>query len=224
MLELLAQDIQAGVFRPDLAAFPVSGTTTQWEFYTERQGVPPPGTSSSDLRDISVVQYTFIGPTNPNGGIPNTLERADTPVLWTDQVTNPPFGNKTGFAGTPTPRDTAPGVVAFDIVFIQADGTLSTSFTPISTAGVANANPTRGLSVSLAVVDDITLQKLSSSQLTNLNSLLTQAVVDSPPKFSIKLYWDSYLNGTAMNWSAFPAGTGAGLATFERYVTLPNAP
>ena len=227
MLDLLAEDIQDGVFRSDLTAFPTSGTSANppyWEFYTARPGIPSAGTSSSALRTLSVVQYTFIGPSNPNGGIPNTLERADSPILWADEGANPALGNTTGFSVNPTPRDTAPGVIAFDFVFIQSNGTFSATFTPISTAGVVSTNPTRGVSVTLAVVDDATLLKLSSTQLTNLNLLLTNTVADNPPTKSIKSYWDTYLNSPAMNWSAYPSGTGAGVATFERYVTLPTAP
>ena len=227
MLDLLARDIESAILRPDLAAFPVSGTNANppsWEFYTARLGIPGGVTSASTLRAACVVQYTFIGPTNPNGGIPNTLERADSPILWSDEATNPVFGNITGFAGTLTPRDTAPGVIAFELIFIQSNGTFSTTYTPLTTAGVANANPTRAVSVTLAVMDDVTLQKMSSAQLTNLNSLLTSAITDNPPVRSVKAYWDAYLDGGALNWHGYAGNTGAGLATFERYVTLPDAP
>jgi hypothetical protein len=226
MLDLLAQDIQSGIFRPDLAAFPAAATSANppsWEFYTARPGV----STSSALRNVSVVQYTFIGPNNPTpGGIPNTLERADSPILWTDPASNVSFGNTTGFAATltVTPRDTASGVIAFDIIFIQSDGSFSTTFTPVQAPPTPPPLPasTRAVSISLAVIDDQTIAKLSSAQLTTLNSNLTAAVTDTPPKHSVKSYWDTYLSG--MTWSSYPQGTGAGLATFERYVTLPTSP
>jgi prepilin-type N-terminal cleavage/methylation domain-containing protein len=228
MLELLAQDIQSGVFRPDLAAFPDAGANPPaWEFYTARPGVP--ANSGDSPRNVSVVKYTFVGPTNPNGGIPNTLERADVPILWTDQGSQPVFGNIASFSNAspavvPTPRDTAPGVVAFQIIFIQSQGDFSTTYMPLYTAGVANSDPTRAVSVTLAVIDDLTVPRLSSTQLTTLNGLLTSAVSDNPPKHSIKSYWDTYLNSASMNWNSYPKGLGSGLATFERYVALPNAP
>jgi len=222
MLDLLARDIQAGVFRPDLAAFPTSGTTATLEFYTQRPGIP--GATTTQLRSISVVQYTFIGPTNPNGGIPNTLERADSPILWTDPASNLLFGSATAFTLTPTARDTAGGVVAFELYFIQTDGTFSATFTPLTTGGVANTPHTRAVSIALAVINDQTIQQLTSAQLTTLNGLLTTtAIPDNPPKHSIKAYWDTYLN-TTMNWSNYPKSLSTGLATFERYVTLPNSP
>jgi prepilin-type N-terminal cleavage/methylation domain-containing protein len=233
MLDLLAQDIQSGIFRPDLAAFPASlinvtpPTFPSWEFYTARPGVPTNTTPAGPLRNVSVVQYTFIGPTNPNaGGIPNTLERADDPLVWGDATLNAYFGNLTAFPGPTTPRDTAPGVIAFDVIFIQSDGSFSTTFTPVQAPPTPPPLPasTRAVSISLAVIDDQTIAKLSSAQLTTLNSSLTAAVTDTPPKQSIKSYWDAYLNGTSMNWKLYPQGTGAGLATFERYVTLPTSP
>lgn len=236
MLELLAQDIQAGVFRPDLAAFPsgssgTGATPPVWEFYTGRPGIPLATTPQSSLpgalRNLSIVEYSLVQRTSPSFAY--ALERADCPILWTDETTNPLFGtgNTTGFptasAQTPTQRDTAPGVIAFEIIFIQSDGSFSTTYTPISSAGVANATPTRAVSVSLAVIDDLTIQQLSSTQLTNLNTNLTN-LIPATPLHSVKSYWDTYLNGTTMPWSSYPKALGSSLATFERYIILPNAP
>ncbi len=235
MLELMSQDLQSAVLRTDLPAFPVGGsgvlgtssTPPVWEFYTGRPGIPLASTPTSSLpgalRNVSIVDYTLIQKTTPS--ISYALERADYPILWADETTNPGFGNTTptGFPQSPTQRDTAPGVIAFEIIFIQSDGSFSTTYTPISTGGVANALPTRAVSVSLAVINDLTIKQLSPAQLTSLNTSLI-GLIPATPVHSVKSYWDTYLNGGAMPWATYPKALGAGLATFERYIILPNAP
>ena len=228
MLDLLAQDLQSGVFRPDLAAFPSgsSGTGANppvWEFYTYRPGIPA-GTTASALRSISIVAYTLSyngSSTSPS----NTydLQRTDCPILWSNEATIPLFGASpfSSVTGTFTARDTAPGVIAFDIIFIQSDGTFSTTYTPISSTGTINPTPTRAVSVSLAVIDDLTMKQLSASELSYLN---THLVLPATPTQSVKASWDAYLNGTSMPWSTYPKNLGSSLATFERYIVLPNAP
>jgi hypothetical protein len=222
MLELFAQDIQSGVFRPDLAAFPTSGT---YEFYTTRKGIPSTTQASSNIRSISVVQYIFTPPLPYTGGVmPNSLSRADSAILWSDEANNPVFQSaSTSFgSNTPSPRDTAPGVVDFTLYFIQADGSMSTIYQPLTLAGVANPSPpTRAILVSLAVIDDLVTPKMGA-KINTLYSGLNGAIA-SPPTKSIKAYWDAYLNGT-INWTSYPKGLGASLATFERYVTLPTSP
>ncbi len=224
MLDLLARDFQSGIFRPDLAAFPSSGTL---EFYTQRPGVP---TSSGSVRYASLVLY--VTPTGSN----TTMQRSDGPVLWTDPATYLAFGNVTGFTSTATgatsptltERDTAPGVVACQISFVQpsttAGLTFSGTFVPSTTNGVTNANATRAVSIALVVVDDQTLQKMNTSQITNLQTLLSNAITDNPPLHGTKAYWDTALKSSSMNWNSYPQSMGTGLATFERYVTLPTAP
>ncbi len=215
MLELIAQDVQSGVFRPDLTAFPTSGSSASLEFYTMRPGIPASGTQANQLRTVSVVQYIFA---------PNALQRGDSSILWAGEGSSPAF-NSSSFPATPTARDTAPGVVAFQFLFIQADGTFSTTYTPLVSGGVLSPNPTRAISIALAVIDDSTLKQLTAAQLTAINtSLTTPPVLPVAPLHSVKAYWDTYLNGTTMPWASYPKGLGFGLATFERYVSLPNAP
>jgi hypothetical protein len=233
MLDLLARDFQSGIFRPDLAALPASGSLNTLEFYTLRPGVPG-NAATGAVRYASLVQYSL--PANST-----TLERSDAPIMWNDPASYLAFGNTAGFAspaaGAATPtltqRDTAAGVIAFQIVFLQAPSSSpavgaafsTTTFTPlVNSAGVANANPTRAVGISLAVIDDQTLLLMSHNQLSNLNQALTSAVSDSPPLHNIKAYWDSYLKGASMNWQSYPKSLGTGLATFERYVTLPTNP
>jgi prepilin-type N-terminal cleavage/methylation domain-containing protein len=218
MLNLLENDLYAAVFRPDLAAFPGGA----FKFYTERPGVP---VESGNLRNISLVQYAVT--TGTTNGLPtSTLERSDMPVSWTDAATYLAFGNTGGFVstasgattGTLTPRDTAPGVVAFQVIFVQADGSFSTTtFTPShSASGTANLNPTRGIGVTLAVINDQAMKLLSTTQVTGLQTGFAGAVTGNR---SVKADWEHYLNNT-ITWNTYPKNLGTGVGIFECYVSI----
>lgn len=218
MLNLLENDLYAAVFRPDLAAFP-GGT---FKFYTARPGVP---VESGILRNISLVQYALT--TGTTNGLPtSTLERSDMPVSWTDASTYLAFGNTAGFVsmasgattGPLTPRDTAPGVVAFQAVFVQSNGSFSTTtFTPdLSASGTTNPNPTRGIGVTLAVIDDQAMKLLSATQVTALQNGFTGAVTGTR---SVKADWEHYLNNT-ITWNSYPKRLGTGIGIFECYVSI----
>jgi prepilin-type N-terminal cleavage/methylation domain-containing protein len=221
MLNMLENDFRAAVLRPDLAAFPARTV----EFYTERAGVPSNG-SATALRNISLVKYALLTDTTKSPPT-STVQRSDMPVLWTDAATYLAFANPAGFVsnvpgatnGTLTARDTAPGVVAFQVLFVQADGSFSTtSFTPALTAsGTANPTPTRGIGVTLAVIDDRAMRKLSATQLTNLQNGLVGAVSGSK---SVKADWENYLN-TGITWNNFPRELSTGIGIYECYLSLP---
>lgn len=218
MLNLLENDLYAAVFRPDLAAFPGGA----FKFYTERPGVP---VESGSTRNISLVQYALT--TSTTNGLPtSTLERSDMPISWSDAATYLAFGNTGGFAstasgatnGTLTPRDTAPGVVAFQVVFVQADGSFSTTtFTPAhSASGTVNSNPTRGIGVTLAVIDDQAMKLLSTTQVSGLQASFAGAVTGTR---SVKADWEYYLNNT-ITWNNYPKKLGNGIEIFECYVSI----
>jgi type II secretory pathway component PulJ len=196
MLDLFARDIQCGVFRPDLAAFPGSSIA----FYTRR-----PGISSGSLRDVSLVQYALS--TNC------ILQRGDFAVRWNDPANTIPFGNTADFSSNqPTARDTAPGVLGFRVQFLYADGTRSTNYT------VSTANPLRALGFALAVVDEQTLQKIPADKMQSLRDGLSGAV---SPSGNVKSDWENYLRNS-LDWTSYPKSLSQGLKIFERYVILPN--
>ena len=202
MLDMMDNDVQAGLFRPDLPAFP-GGLT---EFYTLRPGI----SKTQPVRNISAVGYQ-INTTS------NVLQRSDQSYQWTPSAIS--FGTNATFPTTGTARDTAPGVVGFQVVFEQADGTLSTNTYNSS----STTNPTRAIGITLAVVDDQTMLALSAAnKVTTLSAALKDAV-PSTPTGSVKAVWESYLNSASMNWKSYPSGLGVGLKIFERYVILPNA-
>lgn len=193
MLDLLARDLQGGVYRSDLPAFPGG----EVGFYTERPGY----SSNSSTRNLSWVEYDL----GTNSGA--VLQRADLAETWLP--TSPPsFGTTTAPSGA-TPRDTAPGVVGFKVQFIYPDGSISTNYVATNRPKVA--------AVGIAVVDDKTLERLSSAKVDALrNGFATNATGTN----SIKADWENYLK-TDLAWSAYPSTLASGLKIFERYVSLP---
>ncbi len=194
MLDMLDNDLQGGLFRPDLPAFPGGSI----EFYTLRPGI----STTQPVRNVSAVGYQISS---------NVLQRSDQSYHWSDAVS---FGSSATFPTTGTARATAPGVVDFKVLFEQEDGTLS------STYSTSTTNPTRAIGITLAVVDDQTMLVLSAAQATTLRAALDGAISQTR---SVKADWEGYLNGGSMNWKSYPAGLGVGLKIFERYVILPNA-
>gem|GEM_PF-6946421 len=192
MLDLVARDAQAGVFRDDLPAFPpaISGTLA---FYTQRPGVPAV-TGTGTVRGVSLVTYAL----DPDQG-KTTLKRGDMAILWDSPAHSITFSNTNAFtssaSGSVTLRDTAPGIVGFRVLFIQADGTTSGTY-----AGMSGTNPVLAMGVSLAVLDDRTLGRLNTPAI----SVLRQ-------KFADPATWDNQ-----------PARLSPGLRIFERYVPLPK--
>jgi hypothetical protein len=196
MLDMMDNDLQAGLFRSDLPAFPGGSI----EFYTLRPGISP----TQPVRNISAIGYQL--PTAST-----VLQRSDQSYPWSGASA---FVTNATFPTTGTARLTAPGMVDFKVVFEQADGTLS------STYSTSTTNPTRAVGITLAVVDDQTTLVLSASQIANLRAALNGATTQTR---SVKADWESYLHGPGMNWKNYPSGLGTGLKIFERYVILPNS-
>ncbi len=212
MLDLMVHDIQAGVFRTDLPAFP----TGVLGFYTLRPGISP-GTPGTNLRYVSAVSYDLADATDKS-----VLRRSDEAILFTDATANPTslaFGSAAAFPAT-TARETAPGIVNFNFAFVQQDGTMTTTYN-----GPSSSNPTRAVGITLAVVDDQTLQVLDSLAPNQQKILDLRTDLTVPPgtiPSSVKASWDQYLNNQIV-WKSYPQGLGTGFAVFERYVVLPNS-
>jgi prepilin-type N-terminal cleavage/methylation domain-containing protein len=192
MLDLMARDVQSGVFRSDLGAFDGS----EMSFYTRRAGV-----STNQVRDVSLVKYYLSN---------STLQRADLAIPWSNNAASDiSFGTTNSLpqlAGV-TARDASPGVVGFKALFLQQDGTLSATFDPATSRGVA---------IGLAVVDDRTLAKLGTTQIAGLQAGFAANTTGTN---SLKADWEAYL--TNVNWTNYPSDLGRGLKIFERNVLFP---
>ncbi len=197
MLDMMTHDLQAGVYRSDLSAF----SNSTLAFYTQRPGI---STTGAVARDFSIVGYSL------NHSI---LQRSAQVINWTDSPsTYFVFGQPAPAVTTAaTPQDASSGVIDFKILFLQKDGTLSSTY---------SAN-TRAIGITLAVVDDQTLALLNQTNKTT--TLYTALEANASLTHSVKADWENYLNGLSMNWGGYPKSLGVGLKIFERYVYLPNA-
>lgn len=213
MLNLFANDIQCGLFRNDLCAFPADNTgKTLIKFYTQRQGIIPLGGTP---RTISLVQYAY----NADQSTPTsmtTLQRGDLSVTWTATASAVTFGNTTDFGGnTPIARDTVAGVVNYKVMFVYADGTLSETYT------ANTSNPLRAVGLTLAVVDDRTLKLLKREQIEGLRNAFDETLTATALSNtrSVKAIWELYEN-SSLDWKSYPASLAFGLKIFEFYVNL----
>ena len=199
MLDLMTRDLQSALYRADLPVFTLAS------FYTQRPGAD--GTSGGSNRYVSVVGYKLDEA---------TLQRSSLYIDWNNDPTVLAFGQT---AQTPPQAgydDVATGVIDFKVLYLQKDGTYSTTYT----------SATRAIGVTLAVVDDQTMGVLT--QVGNAATRL-RADLDGSASLtrSVKADWEDHLKGQgqgkAMNWDAYPKPLGPGLKIFERYVSLPNA-
>lgn len=193
MLDLLARDLQTGIYRENLPAFP-NGVTA---FYTEHPGF---ASSGSKVRNVSWVQYDLGASTN------TVLQRSDLAMDWNAILA---FGSNNAPTGAPR-RDVAPGVVGFQVLFLQDDGSLSTNYSPTKRP--------RACAIGLAVIDDKTLERLQSdpAKISALRNGFASCAVTG----SVKMAWENYL--TNIDWKAYPKSLATGLKVFERYVSLPQ--
>lgn len=205
MMDLLTRDLQGGVFRDDLASFSESTPSafrTNVAFYTKRSGVP--ATANTPLRNVSLVQYSL----NSDG----MLRRGDSPISWSSPASNVSFGTTDSLPqlATITDRATVSGVVGFRLLFLQANGLLTEAYDPL--------NKPKGVAIGLAFVDDNSLKKLTSGQVSALQTAFANHISGSN---SVKDDWDRFLASGGLDWSSYPADMGHSLKIFERYVLFP---
>ncbi|SDT88593.1 Verru_Chthon cassette protein C [Verrucomicrobium sp. GAS474] len=198
LLDLLARDLSAGLYRSDLAVYP-AGSQTTIAFYTLR-----PGASSAATRNLALVQYSIDATSTDS-----ILKRSDLSIGWGSQAKDVSFGDATlTNLARVTPSDTASGVVGLQIRFVMADGTTQSTY--------ANTvdNPLRAIGVTLAVVDDESLKRMTPAELLSLRGTLASA---APANYTVKEAWQKSLDGS-FDWAAYPASLRNGLQIFERFV------
>jgi len=215
MLDLMARDLQAGLYRPDVTAFEFPAAPAgAVKFYTQRPGVM----NGSNVRDISLVQYQIN--TTAAG---STLQRGDSAYDWSvnssSNSTQIAFNNA-GFPNVPSSnfRDISPGIVAYKLLFVYSNGTMSTVYTAANQS-ISNPVTLKAIGITIAVVDDQAMDQLAlKNQIQNLRTSLETHISGSK---SVKTDWDTYLNGN-FDWTTYPKSLATGLRIFERYVYLPS--
>jgi len=225
MLDLIAGDLQRGIFRGDLpvfgsgapAATPTAtgdgsyyftGTSFTNAFYTRRAGVSE-GTNS--VRDVSLVSYVLNS--DKQGTDKIVLQRSDLAVPWSSPADISFQGDFTTLLQKATAREMAPGVVGFRLAFRRADGSLidQSLYT-----GYNSANPVVTVDVGVAVIGNRSLALLTTQQIQSIQAALAAATLSN----GIKATWDQQVLTTAF-YSPYPKNLGNGLKTFERWVACP---
>ena len=225
MLDLIAGDLQRGIFRGDLPVFGsgapaatptatgdgsyyVTGTSFTNAFYTRRAGVSE-GTNS--VRDVSLVSYVLNS--DKQGTDKIVLQRSDLAVPWSSPADISFQGDFTTLLQKATAREMAPGVVGFRLAFRRADGSLidQSLYT-----GYNSANPVVTVDVGVAVIGNRSLALLTTQQIQSIQAALAAATLSN----GIKATWDQQVLTTAF-YSPYPKNLGNGLKTFERWVACP---
>jgi prepilin-type N-terminal cleavage/methylation domain-containing protein len=227
MLDLITDDLQRGVFRGDLPAFgtgapaatPAATDTglhyfTQTSFtnafYTRRPGGG--SGAAGAMRDISLVSYALNASAQGDDKI--VLQRSDLGVPWTNAQENISFQkDMTALLQNATPREVAPGVVGFRMLFRRADGSL---IDQRDYTGYDAENPVVAINFGLAVLGKESLSQLSGDQVAEIETRFSGAQI----KGGIKASWDENVLTSAF-YQAYPASLGSGLKTFERWVACP---
>ncbi|SDT88763.1 Verru_Chthon cassette protein C [Verrucomicrobium sp. GAS474] len=200
LIDLFSQDLAAGLYRSDLAFYPAGGQTLI-AFYTQR-----PGVGATATRNLALVQYA-IDTTSAE----SPLQRSDLAIGWDkSQSGDVSFGEATTLPklSLVKPSDTANGVVGLQVRFLLADGTIQAKY--------ANTvdNPLRAIGVTMAVVDDESLRKMTPARLNALRAVFAST---APADHAVKEAWQDAL-GASFDWPSYPATLSSGLLIFERFV------
>lgn len=218
MLNLLAQDIQQSVIRPDAPFWPNTNDTSI-AFFTLRPGIDS-SESASAVRNLSLISYSISSAC--------VLQRGDAPVLWSG--TSPSlFTNNPNSPGMFNPslithtNNAAPGVIACKLLFIEDGGTRLFYNRNFSTNSIGGTNSVTAVGVTMAVVDSQTYSLISGmggTAMSRLQALGATLSSLASATNSVKVQWDNYLN-QGIDWSQYPKPLATGIKVFEQYVPLP---
>jgi len=220
ILDLMSRELAAGVSRPDLNQtnwITVSEAGSTLIFYSRNTGSAISGASTPNLyRPLSYIEYTWS-----HGGTNSYLARGDQAALWSDPpLTSMPLGYPAATRTAPTSSNVLDGIVAFQVTFLQQDGTFSAGYSSTNTIAAA-------LSVALVDPDSLKLL-LESGKRQALSTLLTQASMGSTGSeisqgsaTSPKMDWENAVNSSP-GIGTYPQQVKTGLRFFERTVDLPK--
>jgi len=227
MLDLITDDLQRAVIRGDLPIFgtgrPAAAptltgtglyyftvTSATTAFYTRLPGAGGSSSSSTQLRNVSLVSYALTGTSSEDKIV---LQRSDVAVPWTSSTNISFQGDMAPLLQNATPLEAAPGVVGFRLAFRRADGTFVDQglYT-----GYNAANPVVAVDVGLAVIGKGTLELLSTQQVRAIQSAFANVTIGT----GIKTTWDQQVM-TSSFFASYPTDLRQGLRTFERCVACP---
>lgn len=229
LLDLIAHDVEEGVFRPDLAAFidqsgnVASSSSTTYAFYTKRTG--------GGDRNLSLINYQLI--LSPSSA---SLQRGALPVGWTNSL--PSFaGAGASTVGLPEMKnltadnysEVAAGVVAFKMFFINsypnnspAQVSYSWNYIPWNYNSSGNQPMTTAVGVTVVVLDDQSQRVLASQGAITGVAANSAFAVPSTLTGSLKDTWDANINTPSFYTSShYPEQMRTGVKIFERIIPLP---
>jgi len=200
VLGLIDQEIQDGIIRPDLGAFPGG----RMELYTQRR-------ATGGNRPVSLVGYHVDTTTG-------TLNRATLPTSWSPtSAADFSFGNTNSLPLLPAYtstnsawREVASGIVALRLTFVGIDG--SSSATQFEHGGT---NATGGVLVTVATIDDRTESRLRDTG--KMTPLLQDNLwlASAPGNQTFAQHWNSQISSQTNQGFSH-------LRIAERYVPLPH--
>ena len=213
VLDLMSQELEAGVNRADLTNWVSwTGSKSTLGFFTRSPGsaISPAPVSTANYRGLSFVEYTLSrSATNAS------LQRGDQACLWSDvPLGRLPLGYADSTVATPALSEVLPGVLVFQVTFLQQDGSYSSLYGTNSIA----------IGLSLAMVDSASLNLLSrAGKIEALASTLAGAYGGSGvSSASPKSAWEHAVDSRNV-LDGYPQPLKTGLRFFERFVDLPKA-
>jgi hypothetical protein len=203
-LDAFSRDVRVGIFRPDLAAFADANGNNALCFYTCRPG------NGAGVRNISLIVYQLNAATG-------SLQRGALPLQWSDNPSQISFANTGSLPlySTVVANDmvnVVNGVLRIEVYFVNSGGALSKSYSSQSLA----------VGITLAVVDQQTLNVLSSTKLSALTSS-SGALPDDPstnPTQTLGSFWAQKMAVPGF-YNGYPEQLRSGLRIFEQYIELP---
>jgi hypothetical protein len=199
-LELMARDLQAGVFRTDLPV-PLSTPLT---FFSRRPGTGGSGNS----RRLSLVRYETVFLQGVEAGRDEVfLRRLDSAVDW-DAAAGLFVP---GAPGTPLPvpvqaQDVFPGICLLQVHYRDELGNVQTTFSSTTPRSVVAY-------IALAVVDQDSQRLLNAAQWQQIQDRLNAAGVSA-------VDWRAAMDETSF-FNGYPDRLRSGIRVFERTVVLP---
>lgn len=230
-LDRITRDIQAAILRPDLPYFSdqsgndVVGGNPILAFYARNTNLTSAGTGGD--RSVSVIFYE----TN-NGSTLDLLEKGlrrgalgfnyGTPIpdFYNPSGTNPGISNVTSNSPGLNYQTIGPGVILMKVRLIQKNGIhvdfKNDCFDFNNPDAPENCHTAI---ITLAVLDQRSLEQLGSSNLTTLINRL-ESVADPTGTQTYKTTWENSINSGGF-FTGLPMQYKGGLRIFERYVSLP---
>lgn len=209
ILDTIGRDVDNIILDDRLTTF--AGDATRdgtLAFYTKIPGIAS-ANANDPIRRLSLVRYDY----DPDAA---TLSRADLGITWqqTNLIT---FGNTNSLPRLTSvqPRRLCDGVLAFDYVYLHADGKMSRNLS-------ATTSPVRAMRVTLALLDPEGSRVLAGAakQEQFIQLFETKRPAITAGMISTKTAWQQALEDPAV-WNGIQESARRRLKIYDRLIPLP---